>query len=88
MPLLQNLTKSLKFLCQNIIIFIEKSMNLNILSILLISENNYTSLVRKIGSLLQCLSKKDIMKLHTKGHSFVNSNFSWQQNIGMCLKSN
>lgn len=78
MPLLQNLTKYLKFLCQNIIIFIEKSMNLNILSILVISENNYTSLERKIGCLLQCLSKKDIMKLHTKSYNFINFNFSWQ----------
>lgn len=70
MPLLQNFTKSLKFLCQNIIIFIEKSMNLNILSILLISENNYTSLVRKIGSLLQCLSKKGYNEITYKKSQF------------------
>lgn len=70
MPLLQNLTKSLKFLCQRIIIFIEKSMNLNILSILLISENNYTSLVRKIGSLLQCLSKKRYNEITYKKSQF------------------
>lgn len=70
MPLLQNLTKSLKFLCQNIIIFIEKSMNLNILSILLISENNYTSLVRKIGCLLQCLSKKGYNEITYKKSQF------------------
>lgn len=70
MPLLQNLTKSLNFLCQRIIIFIEKSMNLNILSILLISENNYTSLVRKIGSLLQCLSKKGYNEITYKKLQF------------------
>lgn len=70
MPLLRNLTKFLKFLCQNIIIFIEKSMNLNILSILLISENNYTSLVRKIGSLLQCLSKKGYNEITYKKSQF------------------
>lgn len=70
MPLLQNLTKSLNFLYQRIIIFIEKSMNLNILSILLISENNYTSLVRKIGSLLQCLSKKGYNEITDKKSQF------------------
>lgn len=70
MPLLQNLTKSLNFLYQRIIIFIEKSMNLNILSILLISENNYTSLVRKIGSLLQCLSKKGYNEITYKKSQF------------------
>lgn len=70
MPLLKNLTKSLKFLCQNIIIFIEKSMNLNILSILLISENNYTSLVRKICCLLQCLSKKGYNEITYKKSQF------------------
>lgn len=57
-------------LCQNIIWFIEKSLNWNISSILLIFEKLYNSFVRKLVLYCNVYRKKDIKVTHKKSQFY------------------